>query len=127
MTRPISADALAAIEAAMARLLRDAATEEALTVSRLAVKAGLSRATLYRAPELLARFRGAAATREPVRTQPATTDRIRQLEVEIAALRGRETDELRALRTANQRMAQHIQALSLLVDELERRMHVTKV
>jgi hypothetical protein len=120
MTRPISADAVAAIEAAMARLLRDAAREE-LTVSRLAAEAGLSRATVYRAPQLLARFREAAATRQPARMQPAAMDRVRQLEAEIATLRGRETDELRALRTANNRMAQHIQALSLLVGELERR------
>ncbi|MGE0629313.1 MAG: hypothetical protein AB7O43_15935 [Hyphomicrobiaceae bacterium] len=41
--------------------------------------------------------------------------------VKIAALRGRENEELRALRTANNRMAQHIQALNLLVGELERR------
>jgi len=46
MTRPISADAVGAIEATMARLLRDAATREELTVSRLAAEAGLSRATL---------------------------------------------------------------------------------
>ncbi|RUV32466.1 hypothetical protein [Mesorhizobium sp. M5C.F.Ca.IN.020.32.2.1] len=121
MTRSISADAVAAVEAAMARLLRETATGEELTVSRLAAEAGLSRATLYRAPELLARFREAAATRQPTRTPSAPVDRIRQLEAEIAALRGRETDELRALRTANTRMAQHIQALSLLVGELERR------
>lgn len=69
---------------------------------------------------LLARFRDAAATWQFARTQPAATDRVRQLAAEIAALRGRETDELRALRTANKHMAQHIQALSLVVGELER-------
>lgn len=127
MTRSISADAVAAIEAAMARLLSDVTTGEQLTVSRLATEAGLSRATLYRAPKLLARFREVAAPRQPAGTQSAATDRLRQLEAEIAALRGRETDELRALRTANKRMAQHIQALSLLVGELEQRMLVTKV
>jgi DNA-binding transcriptional LysR family regulator len=45
----------------------------------------------------------------------------RQLEAEIASLRGRETDELRTLRTANRHMAQRIQALSLLVGEQERK------
>jgi hypothetical protein len=34
-------------------------------------------------------------------------------------LRGRETDEMRELRAANRNMAQHIQALSLLVREQE--------
>ncbi len=127
MTRPISTDAVAAIEAAMARLLRDTTAGEELTVSRLAAEAGLSRATLYRAPKLLVQFRDAAATRQPARMQPAATDRERQLEAEIVALRGRETDELRALRAANKHMAQHIQALSLLVGELERRMLEVKV
>ncbi len=123
MTRPISAAAAAAIEAAIARLLRDTTAEEELTVSRLATEAGLSRATLYRTPKLLARFRKAAAIRQPApKPHSATADRIRQLEAEIATLRGRENDELRALRTANNRMAQHIQALSLLVGEMERRM-----
>lgn len=126
MTRPISADAVTTIQAAMARLLRDTAEGEELTVSRLAMEAGLSRATLYRAPELLGQFREAAVTRRPIRTPSTTADRIRQLEAEIAALRGRETDELRALRTANKRMAQHIQALSLLVEDQQRQL-ATKI
>lgn len=126
MTRPISADAVATIQAAMARLLRDTAEGEELTVSRLAMEAGLSRATLYRAPELLGRFREAAVTRRPIKTPSTAADRIRQLEAEIAALRGRETDELRALRTANKRMAQHIQALSLLVEDQQRQL-ATKI
>lgn len=122
MTMPISAGAVAAIESAMIRLLCDTAAGEELTVSRLAMEAGLSRATVYRAPELLAQFREAAVIRQPIRTPSITADRIRQLEAEIAALRGRETDELRSLRTANKRMAQYIQALSLLVEEQKRQL-----
>lgn len=120
MTRPISATAISAIEAAMVRLLASQ-TEEALSIARLADEAGLSRATLYRAPELLARFRDAASARPQAASVTAPADRTRQLENEIASLRGRETDELRALRTANRHMAQRIQALSLLVGEQERK------
>ena len=46
-------------------------------------------------------------------------NRVNELEAEIAALRGRESDELRDLRGANRNMAQHIQALSLLAREQE--------
>lgn len=121
MTRPISAVAVSAIEAAMARLLSDPQAHGGLTVARLASEAGLSRATLYRAPDLLRQYRGAAAALPPQESTPTSSDRVHLLEAEIAALRGRETDELRELRAANRRMAQHIQALSLLVREQERR------
>jgi hypothetical protein len=50
-----------------------------------------------------------------MKSPPSSTDRVHQLEAEIAALCGRETEELRALRSSNRNMAQHIQALSLLV------------
>jgi hypothetical protein len=120
MTKPISAAALASIEAALERLL--AGPPGTLTVSQLASEAGLSRATLYRAPELLGRFRTAAASHDRQMTSaPLSTDRVHQLEAEATALRGRETEEIRALRTANRRMAQHIQALSLLVRDQELR------
>jgi uncharacterized protein involved in exopolysaccharide biosynthesis len=56
-----------------------------------------------------------------VKSAPSGADRVRRLEAEIAALRGRETEELRALRSSNRNMAQHIQALSLLVREQEQR------
>jgi hypothetical protein len=121
LTRPISTAAIAAIEAAMVRLLADPVAGKDLTAARLAAEAGLSRATLYRAPELLARFRQAAFGRPQTASATTPVDRAHQLEVEIAALRGRETDELRRLRTANRHMAQRIQALSLLVGEQERK------
>jgi|SRR5579862_3914558 len=120
MTRPISAAAHAAIEAAMTRLLATADDRATLTIARLALEAGLSRATLYRAPELLGRFQVALKQCNPDRpTAIAIPDRIGELEAEIAALRGRESDEMRELRAANRNMAQHIQALSLLVHEQE--------
>lgn len=120
MTKPISAAAHAAIEAAMARLLATADDRATLTIARLASEAGLSRATLYRAPELLGRFQAALKQCNADRaTALAVPDRIDELEAEIAMLRGRETAEMRELRSANRNMAQHIQALSLLVREQE--------
>ena len=54
-------------------------------------------------------------------TALSNTDRIGELEAEITALRERESDEMRELRAANRNMAQHVQALSLLVREHEQR------
>jgi len=118
MTKPISAAAYAAIEAAIVRLLTKRDDRETLTIARLALEAGLSRATLYRVPEVLDRFRAALEQRnrddETALPNPA---RLNQLEAEIATLRGRESDEMRDLRFTNRNLAQHIQALSLLVRE----------
>lgn len=122
MTKPISTAAASSIEAAISRLMSSGDVQATFTIARLASEAGLSRATLYRAPELLERFRTAMASHErEMKSPPPSTDRVHQLEAEIAALRGRETEELRALRTANRQMAQRIQALSLLVGEQERK------
>jgi hypothetical protein len=122
MTKPISATAHAAIEAAMVRLLAKIDDRATLTIARVASEAGLSRATLYRAPELLDKFRAALEQHNGDNTIAlSSTDRIGELEAEIATLRGRESDEMRELRAANRNMAQHIQALSLLVREQEQR------
>ena len=112
MTKPISAAAHAAIDAAMARLLATADDRATLTIARLASEAGLlSRTTLYRAPELLGRFQAALKQcNADCATALAVTDCIDELEAEIAMLRGRETDEMRELRAANRNMTQHIQA-----------------
>jgi hypothetical protein len=122
MMKPISSDAYAAIEAAMARLFATADDRAALTIARLASEARLSRATLYRAPELLDRFRAALEQHNRDNTSALPNpNRVGELEAEIATLRGRESDEMRDLRAANRNMAQHIQALSLLVHEQEQR------
>jgi DNA-binding transcriptional regulator YhcF (GntR family) len=115
--KPISNVAIRAIKEALVRLA--ARPGGRLTVTRLAAEAGVSRATLYRAPELLRRLHdlNAAEGKGPV---PAP-DRIRELEVLVAEMKGRESDELRTLRAANRHMAQHIQALSLLVRDQQRR------
>src|SRR6516164_8201311 len=118
MTKPISAAAYAAIEAAIVRLLTKRDDRETLTIARLALEAGLSRATLYRVPEVLDRFRAALEQRNrDDETALPNPDRLNQLEAEIATLRGRESDEMRDLRLTNRNLAQHIQALSLLVRE----------
>jgi AcrR family transcriptional regulator len=122
MTKPISAAAASSIEAAISRLMGSGDVQATFTIARLASEAGLSRATLYRAPELLERFRIAIASHQrEVKSPPSPTDRVHQLEAEIAALHGRETEELRALRSSNRNMAQHIQALSLLVRQQQQR------
>jgi hypothetical protein len=118
MTKPISTDAYAAIEAAMARLLASSDDRATLTIARLASEARLSRATLYRAPELLDRFRAALEQRNRDNTTALPSlDRIGEPGAGIATSRGRESDEIRDLRAANHNMAQHIQALSMLVHE----------
>ena len=104
----------------MARLLAKMDDQVTLTIASLVSEAGLSRATLYRAPVLLDRFRTPLEQHNGNNTTAlSNTDRIGELEAEITALRGRENDELRGLRSANRNMAQHIQTLSLLVREQE--------
>lgn len=64
MTKPISAAAASSIEAAISRLMGSGDVQATFTIARLASEAGLSRATLYRAPELLERFRIAIASHQ---------------------------------------------------------------
>jgi AcrR family transcriptional regulator len=99
MTKPIGAAAYAAIEAAMARLQARIDDPATLTMARLASEAGVSRATLYRAPELLDRFRAALERRNGDDTTAlASPDHIGELEAKIAILRDRESDEMHDLR-----------------------------
>ncbi|MPZ31043.1 MAG: hypothetical protein GEV13_08605 [Rhodospirillales bacterium] len=113
--KPISKNATQAIEEALTRLVANPGSGK-LTAARLAAEARVSRATLYRARELLQlRALEVADVVEP-RT---AADRIG--EALVVALRGRESDELRELRAANRHMAQHIQALSLLAQDQLRR------
>lgn len=115
MTAPIGSKSVAALRAAMARLLdgRPERTDGALTVANLAREAGVSRATANRAVDLLAEFRAAEARHR--RSSPqALKDRVRSLEAELRAVRGAEMAELRAL---TRTLAQHIQVLTLQVAE----------
>lgn len=116
--KPISSVTAQAIEKALARLAENPGSGK-LSAARLAAEAGVSRATLYRAPELLRRLRELNVAVRAV--PPIAADRVRELEALVARMKGQESDELRTLRTANRHMAQHIQALSLLVQDLNRR------
>ena len=51
----------------------------------------------------------------------APTVRVHELEALVAQMKGQQADELRSLRAMKQNMAQHIQAFSLLVRDLNRR------
>mgnify|MGYP005806745309 CR=1 FL=1 len=119
--KPISKNATQAIEEALTRLAANPGSGK-LTAARLSAEAGVSRATVYRAPQLLRRLRAleVADVAEP-RT---AADRIREFEALVVALRRRESDELLELRAANRHLAQHIQALSLLVQDQQRRLVV---
>ena len=112
---PLELKSEAALRAAMKRLLagRPERTDGALTIVNLAREAGVSRATANRAGDLLAEFRTAEA-RQRRSSQQALKERIRTLEAELRAVRGAEIADLRALART---LAQHIQVLTLQVDE----------
>lgn len=116
--KPISSVTAQAIEKALARLAENPGSGK-LSAARLAAEAGVSRATLYRAPEALRRLRELNVTVCEVPLAP--TDRVHELEALVAQMKGQQADELRSLRATNRNMAQHIQALSLLVRDLNRR------
>jgi len=106
----ISAKTEATLRSAILRLL---ARGQRMSVKALATEAGLSRATVYRAPHILAVFRATAI--DAMNADPRS--QIKQLKARIAALRGKENEELLTLRETTRRMAQHIQALTLLTAE----------
>jgi len=110
-----------ALREAMKRLLAGCPvkTDGRLTVANLAAEAGYSRATVYRAPNILWAFEAATKTRgRHSQTNAAKTTEA--LKTKIAALQSHEREELRELRTTTHVMAQHIQALTLAITERDR-------
>ncbi|WP_327335684.1 hypothetical protein OG384_03110 [Streptomyces sp. NBC_01324] len=94
-------------------------TGGALTVRALCMEAGISRATYYRSP--LAKV-VAALLREPDAPRPQTdtlTAEITRLKGAERALRSRHAAEREELRATIAAYAQHIQALTLRLTELE--------
>jgi hypothetical protein len=85
-----------------------------LTVASLAVEAGVSRASAYRCPQVLAEFRNLVADREESAAPSAS---LRQ---EVQALKGAERQlrqehahEVRELRSSINVLAQQVQLLTL--------------
>jgi predicted RNase H-like nuclease (RuvC/YqgF family) len=121
MIKPVSAVTEAALRNAMDRLIagRPVKTDGRLTIANLAAEAGISRATVYRAPAIVHAFE-AAATARGRRSQTRGAKTIAALKAELTTLQGRERAELRELRAMNHVMAQRIQALTLLTVEQKR-------
>ena len=123
MTKPISAAAASSIEAAISRLMGSGDVQATFTIARLASEAGLlARDTLQGARiarELPARRRVASSRGEestvPHRSRPPARSRDCRL------ARSRDRRASRPLRSSNRSMAQHIQALSLLVRQQQQR------
>jgi hypothetical protein len=115
MSSPIGADTERALRDAMDRLLTGHAeiTHGRLSIAALATEAQVSRATLYRAPHIVAAFQQAIAKRGLKRSA--------RNGARATATRAHESDELRELRALTRTMAQHIQALTLLTVEQKRR------
>ncbi|QES47584.1 hypothetical protein DEJ50_06835 [Streptomyces venezuelae] len=123
-----------ALRAASERLLRGEPTRSdgSLTVASLAVEAGVSRASAYRYPHVLAEFRNLVADREEAATPSAS---LRQ---EVQALKGAErrlrqehAREVRELRSSINVLAQQVQLLTLenqrLSKAAERSDRVTRI
>lgn len=123
-----------ALHAASERLLRGEPTRSdgSLTVAALAVEAGISRASAYRYPHVLAEFRDRVADRDEAATPSAS---LRQ---EIQALKGAErrlrqehAREVRELRSSINLLAQQVQLLTLenqrLSEATARSDHVTRI
>lgn len=119
--KPISTKTKAALFAARDRLLAGKATKSdgRLTIANLAAEAGVSRATVYRAPNLARSFQATATSRNR-RSQAKPARRIAALEAELAAAHAREAEELRDLRALNNILAQQVQALTLKTIEQQR-------
>lgn len=117
----------------MQRLLegRPVRSDGELTIANLAREAGVSRATAYRATDIIDRFR-ARLGQDGGEDLPATLrGRIRDLTAQVAGLRRHEHQEVASLRATVSTLAQHVQALTLenqaLRDTLERDASVTRM
>jgi hypothetical protein len=120
MTKSISAAAASSIEAAISRLMGSGDVQTTFTIARLASEAGLARHSTGR--------RNCSGDSGPPWRRMSERRRVRR-QARIASTSSKprlppcaaETEELRALRLSNRNMAQHIQALSLLVRQQEQR------
>ncbi|WP_127356140.1 hypothetical protein [Actinacidiphila soli] len=112
----VTPQALAALEAAADRLLAASPlrSDGSLTIAALAREAGLSRATAYRATEIIETFRRRVDERGDGPNVPDTLrELIRELTGELREARRARHEEITDLRRSVDTLAQHVQALTL--------------
>jgi len=121
--KPISAASEAALRDAMKRLLdgRPQTTDGRLTVTNLAEEAGLGRATVHRAPHILATYRKAARKSDGARwASSSLKGRVKSLTAKLATTRADMRGDIAELQSAVETMAHHIAVLTLQLDEKDR-------
>lgn len=112
----VSSQSFNDLEAAADRLLTGTPirSDGSLTAASLAREAGVSRATAYRAAEILERFRQSVDERDCAPDVPATLrERIRELTGELREARRARHEEIADLRRSVDVLAQHVQVLTL--------------
>lgn len=103
-------------------------SDGSLTMSTLAVEAGVSRGTLYRHPEAGREFERRLAERQLQSDLPETMrEQVRALRVELAAVRAERWEELVELRETVKVYANRIQRLTLEAEELRARAGVRSI
>ncbi|MFC3458996.1 MULTISPECIES: hypothetical protein [Massilia] len=122
----VSDEARAKIKAAATRLLAGkpiVSSSHELTATNLAVEAGIGRATLNRAIDLRDEF---FANVKQLQTNAAAShpqvvaDRLRD---ELANVEDRYREEIRSLRALNEKLANQVQVLTLLLQRHENQAH----
>ncbi|MEU5093431.1 hypothetical protein [Streptomyces sp. NPDC020996] len=105
-----------ALRAAFERLLRGepVRSDGSLTVASLAAEAGVSRASAYRCPQVLAEFRKLVAEQADTASSSMTLrQEVQALKAAERELRQQHARELRELRDSINVLAQHVQYLTL--------------
>jgi len=122
--KPISRATERSLQEAMERLLkgRPQKTDGRLTVTNLAMEAGVGRATAHRAPHVLAAFKDAARKSDGARwASSSLKGRVKTLSVKLAATRATMRADVGELQGAVETMAHHIAVLTLQLEERERK------
>ncbi|MET8326552.1 hypothetical protein [Streptomyces sp. NPDC005181] len=112
-----------ALRAACERLLLGEPTRSdgSLTVASLAVEAGVSRASAYRHPHVLAEFRNLVSNREDAAVASASLrQEVQALKTAERRLRQEHAREVRELRSSINVLAQQVQLLTLENQRLSR-------
>ncbi|AEM88691.1 hypothetical protein [Streptomyces violaceusniger] len=113
---PTTKPTAAALQAACERLLRGepARSDGSLTVASLAMEAGVSRASAYRHPHVVAEFRKLVADLEDAAApSPTPREEVQALKAVERRLRQEHAREVRELRFCINVLAQQVQFLTL--------------